>query len=144
IAQNVFLSNSTYENSAVYEAIQAWWWPIYDNTPKSAQGNVQDSKFDAGAWVTLAEDETKLLGNWANMARAKTTKVGCGAAKCKNDAGQDATYVVCLYTPSDAPTGPVYQMGNNCQAQGEEACPTHPNSQCTESGLCRIYVPESK
>uniref|UniRef100_A0A1I7YK22 SCP domain-containing protein n=1 Tax=Steinernema glaseri TaxID=37863 RepID=A0A1I7YK22_9BILA len=120
--ENLYMSWPTVQNDGpLLSAPDSWWKELKD--------------FGVGAFSPkfnfTEEVFSKGVGHYTQMAWARTTKIGCGHAKCPN-----MNLIVCNYREQGNYLNEfIYEIGNPCQKDAD--CTTFPKSRCSaKEGLC--------
>ncbi|KAK0413623.1 hypothetical protein QR680_006907 [Steinernema hermaphroditum] len=120
--ENLYMSWPTVQNDGPALAASDSWWSELKEIGVgqfSPQFNFTEFLFSKG------------VGHYTQMAWAKTTKIGCGHAKCPN-----MNLVVCNYRQTgNYLNWNIYEIGEPCKKDSD--CTTFQNSRCSVSeGLC--------
>ncbi|TKR88225.1 hypothetical protein L596_012505 [Steinernema carpocapsae] len=120
--ENLYMSYPTVQNnSPALKASDSWWSELTDNGVGkiSPDFNLTMALFNTG------------VGHYTQMAWAKTTKLGCGQAKCPK-----MNLVVCNYRQTgNYLNEKIYEIGSPCQKDSD--CVLLVGSKCSKvEGLC--------
>ncbi|KAK0413705.1 hypothetical protein QR680_006952 [Steinernema hermaphroditum] len=122
--ENIYKSWPTVQNDGpIVKAADSWWGEL--------------TKIGVGAYSSNFKLTNTLfskgVGHYTQMAWARTTKLGCGHAKCSN-----MNLVVCNYRETgNYMDQSIYEIGNPCRQDSD--CKTFKNSRCSaKEGLCYI------
>ncbi|KAK0413575.1 hypothetical protein QR680_006878 [Steinernema hermaphroditum] len=122
VGENIFKSSSTaQDDSFVLQATDLWWNELAEKGVSRVSPNYKFTRFLASTFV----------GHYTQMAWARTTKIGCGHARCPT-----MNFVVCNYSEQgNWLDEQIYEIGSPCKRDSD--CTTFANSRCSVSeGLC--------
>ncbi|XGW14882.1 hypothetical protein V3C99_000844 [Haemonchus contortus] len=103
----------------IEDSMRTWWLQYKRN------GNVDPKN---------RYSSKQLYYGWANMAKGKTTRIGCSYHRCNENM---KAIFSCIYSDrAHVENQPIYEQGSPCRTNDD--CSTYPRSECISTlGLCK-------